>query len=333
MELSLSALSLSPWALAWGALLVALSAAAAGVWAWQATFWQRRGVPTLPMDPLLGHARDRLLLRVSAGELFENLYRRLAPHPFGGVFQFLGPTLVVRDPELIKQIMVRDFSHFEERGRIVNEKTNPLSAHLFSLDGPRWRRLRVKLTPTFTSGKMKMMFGLMHGCALELRAFLRDAARRRHVVEMKDVVAKFTTDVIGTCAFGLQFNSLADPDSEFRRMGKAIFEPSLSLAIRETVGMFIPQIDRIIKLPPTHVADFFIRVVKETVDYREKNNIKRNDFMQLLIELRNKAQLLDDYENTELSSTQNEPPKVSKTENGTSKDSDDIGRYLIVGLK
>ncbi|GLG95813.1 Cytochrome P450 6k1, partial [Gryllus bimaculatus] len=103
-----------------------------------------------------------------------------------------------------------------------------------------------------------------------------------------------------------------------------IFEPSLSLAIRETVGMFIPQIDNIIKLPPTHVADFFIRVVKETVDYREKNNIKRNDFMQLLIELRNKAQLLDDYENTELSSTDNELPKVSKTQNGTSKDSDDI---------
>lgn len=36
---------------------------------------------------------------------------------------------------------------------------------------------------------------------------------------------------------------------------------------------------------------FFIEIVKNTIDYREKNNIVRKDFMQFLIETRNNERL------------------------------------------
>jgi cytochrome P450 family 6 len=32
-----------------------------------------------------------------------------------------------------------------------------------------------------------------------------------------------------------------------------------------------------------------MKMVKESVEYREKNDIKRNDFMQLMIQLKNKT--------------------------------------------
>lgn len=47
-------------------------------------------------------------------------------------------------------------------------------------------------------------------------------------------------------------------------------------------------------LVPKQVSDFFMNVVKDTVEYREKNNIDRKDFMQLLIQLKNKGRLVDD---------------------------------------
>lgn len=42
------------------------------------------------------------------------------------------------------------------------------------ISGQKWKNLRVKLTPTFTSGKMKMMFPIMEGCAKLFSAALEN---------------------------------------------------------------------------------------------------------------------------------------------------------------
>jgi cytochrome P450 family 6 len=41
------------------------------------------------------------------------------------------------------------------------------------------------------------------------------------------------------------------------------------------------------------ISNFFIRIVKDTVEYREKNNIHRKDFMHLLLQLKNRGFLND----------------------------------------
>lgn len=38
-------------------------------------------------------------------------------------------------------------------------------------------------------------------------------------------------------------------------------------------------------------ADFFIKVFSETIKYREENNIERNDFVELLLQMKNKGML------------------------------------------
>jgi cytochrome P450 family 6 len=42
------------------------------------------------------------------------------------------------------------------------------------------------------------------------------------------------------------------------------------------------------------VEKFFLKVVSDTVEYREKNNIFRKDFMHLLIQLKNRGSVTDD---------------------------------------
>jgi cytochrome P450 family 9 len=39
-------------------------------------------------------------------------------------------------------------------------------------------------------------------------------------LELKDLFRKFTNDVIATTAFGIQCNTLQNPNNEFYRMGK-----------------------------------------------------------------------------------------------------------------
>lgn len=41
------------------------------------------------------------------------------------------------------------------------------------------------------------------------------------------------------------------------------------------------------------MTNFFVGAVNDTIQYREKNNVQRNDFMQLLIELKNKGKIED----------------------------------------
>jgi len=89
------------------------------------------------------------------------------------------------------------------------------------LKGTKWRIVSSKLTPTFTSGKLKMMFSLIAECAEQLQQYVDKPARNGDILEMKEIMARFTTDVIGSRAFGINCNSIRNPNSEFHKMGKS----------------------------------------------------------------------------------------------------------------
>jgi cytochrome P450 family 6 len=50
-----------------------------------------------------------------------------------GFFIFTIPVYVILDIDLIKNILVKDFDSFHDRGIYYNEKADPLSAHIFSV--------------------------------------------------------------------------------------------------------------------------------------------------------------------------------------------------------
>ncbi|XP_069671899.1 probable cytochrome P450 6a14 isoform X2 [Periplaneta americana] len=155
--------------------------------------------------------------------------------------------------------------------------------------GARWKDLRATLSPIFTSGKMKMMIQTMIDCGKELEKYLEQPARKQEIVEVKDILARFTTDIIASVVFGIQCNCLKDPKAEFRQWERKLLEPSFNMKIRDLLYLIVPDLAILLHIPniPTYISNFFIKIVKETVDYRKKSNIKRNDFMQLLIELMN----------------------------------------------
>jgi len=175
----------------------------------------------------------------------------------------------------------------------MDEELEPLSGHLFLLPGKRWRNLRVKLSPTFTSGKMKMMFQTLVDCGQELGSILEKSASNEEIIEIKDILARYSTDIISSCAFGIQCNCLKNPDAEFRQWGRKIFEPSLRNSILSFIAQTVPKLLSMLKLNilDPSISKYFRNMVEETVNYRERNNIKRNDFMHLLIQIKNKVKL------------------------------------------
>lgn len=185
---------------------------------------------------------------------------------------------------------ILDFAAFSDRGLYYNDKDDPLSGHLVALNGQKWKNVRIKLTPTFTSGKMKYMYTTITKIGDRLNEYVGARIAETDELEIKSILAKFTMDVIGTCAFGIECNTLNDKSNDFYKMGRTAMEKTRHdqrFAFLLSDMRFAPWARFFgVKAIRDEVSNFFMGVVKSTIDYREKNNIERNDFMDSLIKLK-----------------------------------------------
>lgn len=170
-----------------------------------------------------------------------------------------------------------------------------MGEHLFALETERWRPMRAKLSPIFTSGKLKEMFPLIIECSKNMEPYLDKIAERGKYIECRDLAAKFTTDVIGSCAFGIDMNSISDKDSEFRIIGRKLFTPTFKTIVRDVCRQFLPGLYDVIghKLQIEEVNEFLTNLIKDTINYRKENKIIRPDFVNTLIELKDHPEKLE----------------------------------------
>jgi cytochrome P450 family 9 len=77
-----------------------------------------------------------VLQKLSFPDYITDIYNRLKGHKYGGVYHLLSPVLMLRDPELMKMVTVKDFEHFLDRQLPMNEEAEPLFGKaLFNLRG------------------------------------------------------------------------------------------------------------------------------------------------------------------------------------------------------
>lgn len=118
--------------------------------------------------------------------------------------------------------------------------------NLFFVKNPSWKRLRARLTPIFTSGKLKQMFGLMTDVADELNDYLLSVPVNEKTKmfreEFKLTFSRYLVDMIATCAFGIKANSMRNPNNEFCTQSRKMFTFTFYRAIEFTSVFFIPGI-------------------------------------------------------------------------------------------
>ncbi|KAJ6633076.1 putative cytochrome P450 6g2 [Pseudolycoriella hygida] len=260
------------------------------------SYWKRKNITFIPAKPIVGNLLECLLFRKSVAELFSNMYNdpRSMRKSFVGFQIFYKPTLLIRDPELIKRILVKDFPSFSNRHAASDMHSDLLGgSNLFLLPNPAWKILRARLTPFFTSGKMKQMFHLMKKIGNELNDTMIsrkiDDKAKTISVEIKDILAEFATDVIASCAFGIEANSLKNPNSDFRKAGKKIFEFKWSRAIEFFSIFFLPEIVPFFKFKvfSKDSGKFLRDSINHIIGEREKSKAVRNDLIDTLINLKN----------------------------------------------
>ncbi|EFN89993.1 probable cytochrome P450 6a13 [Harpegnathos saltator] len=265
-------------------------------------FWECRGVPFRKPTVLVGNFSSSLLFRKSVPESVEEMYQWFKDERFFGAFRVRSPVLIIRDPDLVRSVCVKDFACFSNRGIPINNFQDPLSGHLFNLEGRKWKGLRSKLTPAFSSGKLKRMFYLLVECSEELQKLIDTSCNvDRTVVEVRELAAKFTIDVIGSCAFGIQINALTNEESEFHRAAKRLSKPSYKATLWRMLRTAVPRLYRWlgVQVIDPSVTRFFKNVVSQMISQREENSTRRHDFMDLLVELKNRGTLENEAGSTQ----------------------------------
>lgn len=281
------------------------------------SYFLNRRIPFIKPSPFLGSMGPIMFRKLSLPDFTIWMYNELKGYKYGGIFNFNLPVIILRDPDLIKSVTVRDFEYFTDHVNIIKEEADPLwGKGIFSLQGQRWKDMRAILSPAFTSSKMKTMFVLVTECGKQLADFLEKCYNNhipeKHckiekgdgdmlVVELKDLFTRYTNDVIATSAFGVGVDSLQNPSNEFYLMGKEACNFGGTRALIMMAYELFPKLMQMLKftLIPKYITKFFSELIKDTMTTREREGIERPDLVQMLMQakkehLQNEKRVLDD---------------------------------------
>jgi len=135
-------------------------------------YWKKRGILEITPIPFFGNFKECLFQKKAPAYFLKDIYDEMKDLPYVGFYVLDKPFLLVRDRELVKNILVKDFNYFSDRYNTADPIDRIGYANLFFIKNPAWKVVRTKLTPFFTSGKMKKMFDLMLICVKNLDEYL-----------------------------------------------------------------------------------------------------------------------------------------------------------------
>lgn len=223
-------------------------------------------------------------------ESSQKVYNKYSKNKVIGMYEIGGkPSYLIRDPEMIRNITIKDFDSFVNHYFQISENTDPLLGKvLFSMSDQQWRDMRSTLSPLFTGSKMRFMLGLMNDCLDQFndsvrKTILENSARNGHEFEMLPLLSCLANDMIGSTAFGLKMNTLNDPDNEFYKAGTAIAYVLMSM--RTFFCIAFPKIAKWfnLRIISEKHNTFFRDVIRKKVNERMEKKIVRPDMLHLLL--------------------------------------------------
>ncbi|KFB49800.1 AGAP012296-PA-like protein [Anopheles sinensis] len=263
-------------------------------------YFHDKPIPSMAVEPLFGSSGRLMKKKTSFHEWIIEIYNKYPRVKVFGMHDLTTPVFVLRDPELIKRIGVKDFDYFVNHRQVFGstENSNPqalFSRTLLALKDQKWRDMRATLSPAFTGSKMRQMFELVGECCENMVKFYKDEVRTKggpQEHEMKDVFTRYANDVIATCAFGIQVDSLRNAENDFYMTAKKMMMLQRPIVMVKLICFrLVPKLMAWLGLDlfDREQNSFFMQIIRETVQTRDAHGIVRPDMVNLLMQARKGA--------------------------------------------
>ncbi|XP_032682180.1 cytochrome P450 6B1-like [Odontomachus brunneus] len=256
--------------------------------------WKTFNIPGPPPMPFFGTMKDVILHKTSLKKYLKNLYDIYENTPFVGMFYMREPVLMIKDPEYIKDIFVKDAALFSSRGFFSERNEDIMKHSFFFADGRIAQPIRSKISSILMPSKLKDMYRMMLKIMKLLDNYIEELlSRNGHVINCTDMASKLILDVVGHTILGIEMQNLTKGMTE----GNEIVTFS-KLKQRET---FWGNLTKIImrKISPRlynwinnylfdnvktsqNLVDFIFNIMK----YREEHGIVKSDAISIMMELK-----------------------------------------------
>ncbi len=214
--------------------------------------------------------------------------------PLYGFYDGVKPHLVVSDPALVKQIAIKQFQKFHSRIPYpILPKDDPRESMFFAT-GEKWKRLRSVASPCFTAKHMREMSPFINHSVDDLLKLLERKSEEGKPFDIYSEFGRLTTDVISSCAFGIDAGCLKDPNSPFLVQAKKHFDNFEKIPMTFKIFMFVIMlfpdlVEKIRAIFPRFLtvtrSDWAHEMAREVLLQRQRSQEKggRADFINLLL--------------------------------------------------
>ncbi|XP_061185431.1 cytochrome P450 3A28-like isoform X1 [Saccostrea echinata] len=163
----------------------------------------------------LGDFKDKFPL-----EVFKEL--RLKFGDVFGFFEGFRPSIVISDPEIAKQVLVKHFDKFHVRPIYNPFVYYPDNLSLLNTYGDTWRRQRSVVASAFKSVNTAHVVKCLNRVADKLVSKLEEsAAHCQNGFDISSLIDRFSVDAFAYAAFNYNVNSLDDENATLYRYMKA----------------------------------------------------------------------------------------------------------------
>lgn len=254
----------------------------------QLNYWESRNIPGPKPLPFIGNLLDSTLRKKNIAVVFKKIYDAYPNEKVVGVFRMTTPSLLIRDLDLVKDVLlIKDFDVFSNRGISFSDKG--LGNNLFHTDAEKWRVLRNRFTPIFTSGKLKHMMHLLEERGNKFIEYVGEQCKSVNEFNVQPLIEKYTMSSIAACTFGLEVDANSDKMEYLMAFDKILTAPSFI----DELDMMHPGVLKKLNLEifPKKVTEFFMQLVKSVIDQRNGVPSERNDFIDFILEQRQQSHI------------------------------------------
>ncbi|KAL3075817.1 hypothetical protein niasHT_032020 [Heterodera trifolii] len=215
-----------------------------------------------------------------------------------GSFLFDRREFCTKDPEMIRQIFIKEFSHFQNRFDFIpgqkEDAPKSLTRNMLNmLRDDEWKRVRNRVTPAFTTGKLKKLIPILCESTERLcKVFEEEYAPKKKEILLKDLYGRFLLDVIGRCGFSLDLDTFEE-ENVFVEKAQLVFNfGRKAQRIRMILCVFFPLTAKLLeKFTGKTLAfavdeQFFIEMMGELYEKRRADPAAKenySDIFQLLM--------------------------------------------------